>query len=195
MSEPRQPHEEDNPGEDALPAGADAALVARLRALEADNQRLRERYEAVAKGKSVVLIDGARNTRHTLVGVEHNAGDSAILQARRGCPGHGRGRAEPARGDGLPGRMDHPHGAAALSAPVARALVEALRAYRDPRGRGRCDNCGGGRLDDNFLCGDCGRPSGLFGQLISELAARHTEQGALPAAPVAGGRHARDDGR
>ncbi|MEW2376736.1 hypothetical protein AB0883_11605 [Micromonospora sp. NPDC047812] len=83
----------------------------------------------------------------------------------------------------------------ALSAPVARALVEALRAYHDPRDRGRCDHCGGGRLDDNFLCGDCGRPSGLFGRLISERAARHTEQPAVPAAPAAGGRHARDDGR
>ncbi|RLK24051.1 hypothetical protein DER29_1944 [Micromonospora sp. M71_S20] len=79
----------------------------------------------------------------------------------------------------------------ALSAPVARALVEALRAYHDPRDRGRCDHCGGGRLDDNFLCGDCGRPSGLFGQLISERAARHTEQAEVPA----GGRHARDDRR
>lgn len=83
----------------------------------------------------------------------------------------------------------------ALSAPVARALVEALRAYHDPRDRGRCDHCGGGRLDDNFLCGDCGRPSGLFGQLVSERAARHPEQGAVPAAPAAGGRHARADGR
>ncbi|KAB1131315.1 hypothetical protein F6X68_28120 [Micromonospora sp. AMSO12t] len=83
----------------------------------------------------------------------------------------------------------------ALSAPVARALVEALRAYHDPRDRGRCDHCGGGRPDDNFLCGDCGRPSGLFGQLVSERAARHPEQGAVPAAPAAGGRHARADGR
>ena len=83
----------------------------------------------------------------------------------------------------------------ALSAPVARALVEALRAYHDPRERGRCDHCGGGRLDENFLCGDCGRPSGLFGQLVSERAARHTEQGGVQAAPAAGGRHARADDR
>lgn len=82
-----------------------------------------------------------------------------------------------------------------LSAPVARALVEALRAYHDPRDRGRCDHCGGRRLDDNFLCGDCGRPNGLFGQLIAERAARHTGQAKVPAAPSTPGRHGRaDDG-
>ncbi|GAB3810238.1 hypothetical protein GCM10027605_47670 [Micromonospora zhanjiangensis] len=32
-----------------------------------------------------------------------------------------------------------------LSQPVARALVEALRGYRDPRDRGRCEHCGGRR--------------------------------------------------
>ncbi|MEV1286293.1 hypothetical protein [Micromonospora sp. NPDC049679] len=60
-----------------------------------------------------------------------------------------------------------------LTAPVARALVEALRGYHDPRDRGCCDHCGGRRLDDNFLCLDCHRPSGLFGQMIMERAARH----------------------
>jgi hypothetical protein len=68
----------------------------------------------------------------------------------------------------------------AISAPVARALVEALRNYHDPRDRGRCDHCGGRRLDDNFfLCLDCQRPNGLFGQLVMERAAGH---GGNPAA-------------
>ncbi|WP_205862615.1 hypothetical protein [Planosporangium thailandense] len=62
-----------------------------------------------------------------------------------------------------------------LRAPVARALVEALRGYHDPRDRGTCDHCGGRRLDDNFLCLDCRRPNGLFGQLVMERAARHSE--------------------
>lgn len=66
-----------------------------------------------------------------------------------------------------------------LSQPVARALVEALRGYHDPRDHGYCDHCGGRRLDDNFLCRDCGSPNGLFGQLIMERAARHTEPAAL----------------
>ncbi|WP_433084805.1 hypothetical protein ACQP1P_08715 [Dactylosporangium sp. CA-052675] len=61
----------------------------------------------------------------------------------------------------------------ALRAPVAKALAEALRAYADPRDRGRCDHCGGPRLDDNFVCADCGRPSGVFGQLLAERAARY----------------------
>ncbi|MEV8512447.1 hypothetical protein [Dactylosporangium sp. NPDC051484] len=63
--------------------------------------------------------------------------------------------------------------AVALRAPVVKALVEALRAYQDPRDRGTCDHCGGPRLDDNFMCADCGRPSGLFGQLLRERAARY----------------------
>lgn len=71
----------------------------------------------------------------------------------------------------------------AVSPPVARALVEALRSYHDPRDRGRCDYCGGRRLDDNFLCLDCQRPNGLFGQLLLERAARY---GGDPAA-VSGG--------
>lgn len=44
----------------------------------------------------------------------------------------------------------------ALRAPVAEALVAALRAYHDPRDLGRCQHCGGPRLDENFLCRDCG---------------------------------------
>lgn len=60
-----------------------------------------------------------------------------------------------------------------LSPGVARAFVEALRAYQDPRDRGTCDHCGGPRLDDNFVCADCGQPSGLFGQLLRERAARY----------------------
>jgi hypothetical protein len=63
----------------------------------------------------------------------------------------------------------------ALSAPVARALVEALRAYHDPRDRGRCDHCGGRRVDEHFLCLDCGRPNGLFGQIVLERQERYTE--------------------
>jgi hypothetical protein len=60
-----------------------------------------------------------------------------------------------------------------LRAPVAGALVAALRGYHDPRDQGRCDHCGGPRLDANLLCRDCGRPNGLFGQLIAERAARY----------------------
>jgi hypothetical protein len=60
-----------------------------------------------------------------------------------------------------------------LSASVARALVEAMRAYHDPNDRGSCDHCGGRRLDNNFLCADCGQPSGVFGQLVRERAARY----------------------
>jgi hypothetical protein len=59
-----------------------------------------------------------------------------------------------------------------LRPPVARALVEALRAYRDPRDRGTCDHCGGRRLDDNWLCADCGQPGGIFGEILRERAAR-----------------------
>jgi hypothetical protein len=66
-----------------------------------------------------------------------------------------------------------------LREPVARALVEALRAYHDPRDQGRCDHCGSPRLDANFGCRDCGRLSGVFGQLVAERAARHTEPAAL----------------
>jgi hypothetical protein len=63
--------------------------------------------------------------------------------------------------------------AVALRAPVVRALAEALRSYHDPRDRGTCDRCGGPRLDDNFVCADCGEPSGVFGQLLRERAARY----------------------
>jgi len=60
-----------------------------------------------------------------------------------------------------------------LSPATARALVEALRAYHDPRDRGACDACGSRRLDDNFLCAGCGAASGVFGQLIRERMARY----------------------
>jgi hypothetical protein len=60
-----------------------------------------------------------------------------------------------------------------LRGPVVQALGEALRAYQDPRDRGTCDHCGGPRLDDNFVCADCGRPSGVFGLLLRERAARY----------------------
>lgn len=78
-----------------------------------------------------------------------------------------------------------------LRVPVARALVEALRGYQDPRDRGGCDHCGGRRIDDNFLCRDCGRPNGLFGQLVAERAARYTEPSGIGTTPAdGGGRHA-----
>jgi hypothetical protein len=67
-----------------------------------------------------------------------------------------------------------------LLAPVAKAFAEALRAYQDPRDRGTCDHCGGPRLDDNFVCADCGRPSGVFGQLLQERAARYEGPAELP---------------
>jgi hypothetical protein len=76
-----------------------------------------------------------------------------------------------------------------LRAPVARALVEALRGYHDPRDQGRCDHCGGRRIDDNFVCWDCGRSNGLFGQLIAEHAARHTESAAIETTSAGGGQH------
>jgi hypothetical protein len=63
----------------------------------------------------------------------------------------------------------------ALSAPVARALVSALAAYREPRDRGRCEHCGGRRIDEHFLCLDCGRPNGVFGQILLERAAGYEE--------------------
>lgn len=83
----------------------------------------------------------------------------------------------------------------ALRAPVARALVEALRGYHDPRDRGRCDHCGSPRLDDNFLCRDCGQPNGLFGQMLAERAARHIEPAAISTTPVDESRHARPAGQ
>jgi hypothetical protein len=60
-----------------------------------------------------------------------------------------------------------------LSAPVVRALAEAMKGYHDPNDRGTCDNCGGRRLDGNFLCADCGHASGVFGQIVRERAARY----------------------
>lgn len=62
-----------------------------------------------------------------------------------------------------------------LRVPVVLALVEALRDYHDPRDQGRCGHCGGRRLDDNFVCRDCGRPNGLFGQLLLERLAGYKE--------------------
>ncbi|MFI5959210.1 hypothetical protein [Cryptosporangium sp. NPDC051539] len=61
-----------------------------------------------------------------------------------------------------------------LRAPVVRALAEALAAYHDPRDRGRCDHCGGPRMDENFQCRDCGRLSGLFGRMVTERAASYS---------------------
>lgn len=61
----------------------------------------------------------------------------------------------------------------AVTGSVAVALMMALREYRDPRDNGRCEHCGGRRLDANLMCADCQRPNGVFGQLIMERAARH----------------------
>ena len=58
-----------------------------------------------------------------------------------------------------------------LRAPVARALVEALRAYHDPRDRGTCAHCATGRLDDDFVCRSCGIVNGLFGQTLAGFVA------------------------
>ncbi|MET7426265.1 hypothetical protein [Dactylosporangium sp. NPDC005555] len=81
---------------------------------------------------------------------------------------------DPPGGDGAGGVELRVGGGApvSLSPGSARAFIEALRAYQDPRDRGTCDHCGGPRLDDNFVCADCGQPSGLFGQLLRERAAR-----------------------
>ncbi|WP_373317912.1 hypothetical protein [Virgisporangium aliadipatigenens] len=60
-----------------------------------------------------------------------------------------------------------------LSADVARALIKALDGYQDDRDRGDCEHCGGGRVDENFLCRDCGRPNGVFGAMLAERASRY----------------------
>jgi hypothetical protein len=60
-----------------------------------------------------------------------------------------------------------------LSPGVARALGAALRAYHHPRDQGRCEGCGGVRLDDNLICVDCGRAHGIFGELLMERVARY----------------------
>jgi hypothetical protein len=73
-----------------------------------------------------------------------------------------------------------------LRVPVAQALVAALRDYHDPRDQGDCDHCGGRRIDANFVCRDCGRPNGVFGQLVAERAALFTESAAIEPAADAG---------
>lgn len=62
-----------------------------------------------------------------------------------------------------------------LREPVVHALLAALRQYQDPRDTGRCDHCGTGRVDEHLICRDCGRPNGVFGQLLLERAARYEE--------------------
>ena len=59
-----------------------------------------------------------------------------------------------------------------LSPAAARALVEALDSYHDPRDHGTCDQCGTGRLDETFTCVACGQPNGVFGQLVRERLGR-----------------------
>jgi ribosomal protein S14 len=68
-----------------------------------------------------------------------------------------------------------------LRVPVVVALMGALRDYHDPRDQGRCEHCGGPRLDDNFLCRDCGRPNGVFGRLVAERLAGYSESAAIDA--------------
>jgi hypothetical protein len=75
----------------------------------------------------------------------------------------------------------------ALSDRVARALVEALAAYRDPRDRGRCAHCGGRRIDDHLLCLDCGGAAGVFGQMLLERAERYTAPPELGPPPATSG--------
>ena|SRR5436190_3110470 len=70
-----------------------------------------------------------------------------------------------------------------LRVPVAVALVRALRDYHDPRDQGRCDHCGSPRLDDNFVCRDCRRPNGLFGQLMVERLAEYVEPAVIETHP------------
>jgi hypothetical protein len=79
-----------------------------------------------------------------------------------------------------------------LRAPVARALIEALGAYHDLRDNGHCDHCGSPGVDENFRCRQCGQLNGVFGQLVAERAAQHTEPAAIQATDR--GRHATDDG-
>lgn len=62
-----------------------------------------------------------------------------------------------------------------LSGPVASALLEALLSYQDPRDRGTCAHCGSPRLDDYFMCKDCGVTNGVYGQVLAERAARFQE--------------------
>jgi hypothetical protein len=86
------------------------------------------------------------------------------------------GALDPASPAGPPaGQVEVRVGGAAvtLGPAVARALTDALRAYHDPRDRGRCGHCGGRRLDGNFQCADCGHLGGVFGQLVRERAARY----------------------
>lgn len=89
-------------------------------------------------------------------------------------------RAQRASGEGDPARpptaIEVRIGAAdpvRLTGSVAEAFGAALRSYHDPRDRGRCDQCGGRRLDEALQCLDCGQPGGLFGQLVRERMSRH----------------------
>jgi hypothetical protein len=61
----------------------------------------------------------------------------------------------------------------AVTPRVAGALAAALRAYHDPHDRGRCERCGGVRLDENLICIDCGHAHGIFGDMLRERAARY----------------------
>jgi hypothetical protein len=69
-----------------------------------------------------------------------------------------------------------------LRDPVARALIEALRAYHDPHDHGTCAHCGTGRLDENFICRQCGIVNGVFGQILADqmAAQRRPELGTAP---------------
>lgn len=60
-----------------------------------------------------------------------------------------------------------------LTPSAVRALKHALEDYHDPRDCGECDHCGSRRIDRNFICLACGRPNGVFGQLLREHSERY----------------------
>lgn len=62
-----------------------------------------------------------------------------------------------------------------LRLPVARALVEALRSYQDPRDGGTCAHCRTGSLDGDFVCRACGVVNGVFGRMLAEYAGREVK--------------------
>lgn len=58
-----------------------------------------------------------------------------------------------------------------LTKAAAAALCRVLDGYADPRDHGECEACGGGRIDANFICRECGHANGVFGQLLRERSA------------------------
>lgn len=90
-------------------------------------------------------------------------------------------------------RVDGRQSRLMLSEPVVQALRLALQDYHDPRDQGRCDHCGGLRLDENFQCRDCGGLNGVFGQMLAERVFGYTEPEPLPPLGGGAGRHSRHD--